>query len=131
VTRTRLRATVGGGCREFGGDVGMLKASRRRASLVAVVTVLLITSFGSGALAYDLGYFGYDGVNIRTGPYLSSTVIGLGYTGQDTCLYYVVVGDYANGNPYWWYHHRSSPSTSPGYSHVAYLGTHYPYVGCT
>jgi hypothetical protein len=108
-----------------------VKALSQRLTFALILATLLTTSSGGTAVAYDLGYFGYDGVNIRTGPYLSATVIGLGYVGQDTCLYYIVEGDYANGNPYWWYHHRSNPATNHGYSHVAYLGTHYPYQSCT
>ena len=105
--------------------------SRSLRPLVAILlAIALVAAVGGSAAAYDLGYFGYDGVNIRTGPYLTATSIGLGYVGQDTCQYWIVEGDYANGNPYWWYHHRSSPATNPGYSHVAYLGTHYPYQGC-
>lgn len=108
-----------------------MKATRSRTILTAVIAILLLTGLagGSRADAYDLGYFGYDGVNIRTDPYLTATVIGLGYAGEDTCLYWTVVGDEANGNPYWWFHHR--PPTDPGYSHVAYLGTRFPYQSCT
>jgi hypothetical protein len=110
-----------------------LQTSRPRVFLAVAVAILIVTGLSSGrAVGYDVGYFIADGVNIRSEPYLNpANIIGLGYVGQDTCQYWIVVGDYANGNPYWWYHHRSNPATSLAYSHVAYIATYGPYISCT
>lgn len=44
-----------------------------------------------------------DGVRIRSGPFLFSTVLGLGYAGQDVIVYGGAWGDVVNGDSRWWY----------------------------
>lgn len=105
-----------------------MKGARSRISKAMLAALLMTGVVGSQALANNDGVFLVDGVNIRTDPYLTATVIGLGYTDQHTCLFQMVTGDYANGNPYWWQHHR--PPTSTGYSHVSYLGDYGP-ISCS
>jgi hypothetical protein len=91
-----------------------------------VVAVLLLVIFTAAeaphALAGDLGGYTADGVNIRTGPHLSDTVVGLGYSNQNFCGYFSVQGDTPPG---WgistWTYHENLSTTVTGYSFNGYL----------
>ena len=102
-----------------------------RTLLAGIATIMLTFGVALGTQAYQgfKGGYGYEGVNIRTGPYLSSTSIGLGYSSHSTCMHYYDTGDYVNGSPWWW-HHTNTTTNTTGWSHEDYLWLTYPYVDC-
>lgn len=95
-------------------------------SMAAAFAALLFTVALSGiARANELGFYTADGVNIRTGPHVTDTSLGLGYSSQQMCEYFTVSGDTINSNPYWAYHENLS-TTVTGYSSWEYLGIYGP-----
>lgn len=103
----------------------------RRALLGGFAAILLTFSVAFGTQAYQgfEGGYSFDAVNIRTDPYLSATVIGLGYTSHSTCMHYYDTGDYVNGSPWWW-HHTNVTTSKTGWSHEDYLFIWQPTTDC-
>lgn len=102
--------------------------------LLAVITVIsavgLLGVTKANAQTYPLGDYVTAGVNIRTGPNTSRTIVGLGYPGQQLCLTAIVRGERVNGSRYWGQHINLSTPKS-GYSHASLIGVYQPIqVGC-
>lgn len=104
----------------------------KRVLLGGLATLLLTLSIAAGAQAQQGFEGGYtaDGVNIRTDPFLSATVIGLGYTPHRACLHFFDTGDTVNGSPRWWHHFNMTTGVGPGWSHESYLFTWNPHIDC-
>ena len=104
----------------------------KRALLSARVALLLVlgeTGIASATVG-GLGSYVFDGVNIRTDPYLTATVVGQGFTGQNLCTDYTETGDSVNGNPYW-AHHGNLSTGKIGFSSWNYLGVYDPPQQCS
>jgi len=84
---------------------------------LAVAGAILVPA--TDALANSGDYIG-AGVNIRTGPHLNSTVVGLGYQGQGATVTCWVYGDYVNGNNLWVWN-RDNATGKSGYSSSVYV----------
>lgn len=106
--------------------------NRPRLALVAVLSMaIVIAGVASRASAYEQGSYTADGVNIRSGPYLSGTsVYGLGYEVHQTCMYFSAEGDTPPG---WawstWTYHRNMNTSVEGWSYNGYL-VFYPQLSC-
>jgi len=100
-----------------------LKSTVPRGLLTVFAALILTITVAASARAsqgVEGGYL-YDAVNIRTAPYLSATVIGLGYTSHAACLFYYDLGDTVNGSPWWYNHYNLSTGVGPGWSHESFL----------
>jgi uncharacterized protein YraI len=89
-------------------------------SLVTAVLAAVLLAMPAAAYAYVDGDYGGDGVRIRTGPYTTRTVVGLGYRGQGARLFCITRGTTINGNP-WWEYHRNRTTGVTGYSSDYYM----------
>lgn len=75
---------------------------------------------GSVGVLYVSGDYRVSGVNIRTCPYTSCTIVGLGYPGQGARIDCFRTGTDVNGNNLW-LHHRNVTTGVLGYSADYYM----------
>ncbi len=95
------------------------------------IAVASVTGASSAfAITGDEGGYSGNGVNIRTGPNTSYTILGEGYVGQVACIWGYVYGQNINGNSLWVSHDDFSTGVGPGYASDYYMFQYYPTQYC-
>lgn len=102
----------------------MLRTTHRSVGGATLIALMLTFVLSIPAVA-AIGDYVADGVNIRSGPDYSYTVLGLGYIGQGACVYY---DTYTNGVR--WRYHTNLMTSVTGYSYGPYVEVTDWYTGC-
>lgn len=104
----------------------------RRAGIGGAILGLMASAVlvaPAGAQVGDMGDYTSEGVHIRTGADTGSTSLGMGYPGDELCLFYYTEGESIDGDPYWWNHTNMSKPVE-GFSHRSHLGRYTPQTDC-